>query len=236
MLGIIIAMKSEVNNLLTKLFSNNFIHTINGRKFYVVKTIAEDMAVISFSGIGKVNAAACASQMISNFKITDIINIGSAGSLNNDSNIFDVLIIDRAQYFDVDVTDFGYELNQVPKMPVFYRSDINLMNSFIKIMTSSNYEYKIGQCYTGDSFINKNNLNKFIFNYQKIPSVIDMECSAIAQVCSIYNIKYCSLKIISDKIFEPTNNSEQFNKNLNNISNIVDNITYNLIQEIVYKK
>lgn len=236
MLGIILALPEEINNLLKEVFKNKYTHLINNKKFYIIKTINEQSVIITFSGVGKANAASTCALLINNFKIDKCINIGSCGGLLNVKPL-DILLIDRTTYGDVDVTAFGYEINQVPKMPSYYATNENLNNSIIKILSLSNYEYKLGYCYTCDSFVNKSNFDKFNINLNSnIISGVDMECCAIAQVCTSMNIKFSAIKIISDTLESNAKSEKQFNDNITKIAEMIDTLTYNIVQAISYEE
>lgn len=234
MLGIVIALSDEINDLLKVKFPDNFVHEINGKKFYIFKTLDKSI-ILTFSGVGKANAAATTALLINNFKINKCLNIGSCGGLV-DLNIFDVLLVDRVKYGDVDVTDFGYEINQIPKMPSEYQTDEFLNKVINSVLSVSNYSCKLGICFSCDSFVKKDNINNFNIDYLNIniPIAVDMECCAIAQVCNQMNVKFCAIKVISDNIKNPTTSVEQFKKNINKVSIIIDTLIYNIIQAIIY--
>lgn len=224
MIGIIIAMETETNNLLNMKF--DFIEEINmfGKKIYKIKQKNNEF-IICFCGIGKVNAAVFTSLIINNFSIENIINIGSAGVYDN-ANVGEIILANKIFYGDVDVTGFGYEINQVPKMPLFYESN----KSFIKkISQIIKYNCLEGNIYTSDSFINTNNVNKFVINKDNVPTLIEMEACAIAQTCFILKKEFLAIKIAIDKVFEPIKNEEQFNNNLLETSMKIDNIVLEII-------
>lgn len=233
MVGIIIAMKSEAPEIIKKHFSDSFMHQIKKHKFYVIKTLTGRLAVISFCGIGKVNASAVTTLMINNFNIRACFNIGSCGIIN-DLTINEPLLVQTCSYCDVDATAFGYEINQVPHMPAIYLTDEKLNSIIMDILKSSENLYKKGGCYTSDSFVNKNNYDKYNFTQKDIPLVCDMECTSIAQVCHLLNVPFCAIKIGVDKLHEPENNQIQFKHNLEKIARTIETIGYNCIQALSY--
>lgn len=234
MLGIVIALSEEINELLKKLFKDNFIHEINNHKFYILKTFSDKSVILTFTGIGKANAAYTTALLINNFKIKKCINIGSCGAIN-DLNIFDVLLVDKTQYGDVNATDFGYELNQIPQMPKEYETDSSINEQINKLLSASNYKYKLGHCYTCDSFVKKENLDKFnIPLNSKVAIAVDMECCAIAQVCHSMKIKFAAIKVISDSIQNPLKSVDSYKKNIDKVATIIDSLAYNIIQAIMY--
>lgn len=232
MLGIIIAMETECYDLMKNNFKDIYIQTIENKKFYIVKTNNDQTAIICFSGIGKVNAAIATSLIINNFNVKNVVNIGSCGIYKN-LNVNDIMIVDKTSYNDVDVTAFNYEMNQVPKMPLWYSTNTK-NNDLIKKLLQTNNEVKFGICLTGDSFINNNNKEKFNFYETNLSTVIDMECCAIAQTCFSLKVNFNAIKIGIDKLFEPISNQEQFNNNLVNVAKKIDNIVNNIIDMFGY--
>ena len=87
LIGIIGAMEAEVNPILDQMIQ---VETINygNHKFYKGKLLGKDV-VLTESGIGKVQAGATATILATIFKVTHMINTGSAGSLlpGGESNI-----------------------------------------------------------------------------------------------------------------------------------------------------
>lgn len=235
MIGIIIAMQTETNNLLQDNFQDVFTHNINGLKFYVVKTKNGFSAVICFSGIGKVNATMYTSILINSFNINQVINIGSSGIISG-LDVLDALIVDKTCYSDVDVTAFGYEINQVPKMPLWYETNNTLNHQIKQLLDYAEIKNVVGVCSTADSFINSENIKKYHLCSTDLAHVIDMECCAIAQTCYQLNVCFNAIKIGIDKLYQPQTNQEQFNANLKLVAqkinlvvlNIIDLLSYNL--------
>lgn len=234
MLGIIIAMETEINSLLKNKFKDVFCHQINGQKFYVIKTMQDQDAVITFSGIGKTNATIATTLMINAFNITACLNIG-ASCIVSGMDVNDILVVDKAMYGDVDVTKFGYEINQIPKTVSAFHANDNLKEQIISMLNFSSFKFSLGNNYTCDSFVNSNNFNKFnIPKESNIPTTIDMECASIAHTCNKLLVPFCAIKIGSDKLWDKISNEQQFDKNLINIANKIDVILLNLIDSISY--
>ncbi len=234
MLGIIIAMQTECDSLLKDGFKDVFTHTIHNLKFYVVTTKNGQTAVLTFSGIGKANAAMAASIMINSFNVSMCLNIGSAGIIDG-LEVKDILVIDKTSYGDADATGFGYEINQIPRMPTWYNTDEKINEEIFNILNAAEMEYKLGVVYTSDSFVNKENKTKFHVFSSKLPTVVDMECCAVAQVCHCLNAKFAAVKIGIDKLDNPEKNEVQFNSNLNVVAKKIDLLVVNFIDAISYK-
>mgnify|MGYP002734969273 CR=1 FL=1 len=115
-LGIIGAMDVEVATLKEQM-ENKQIHTIAGSQYCEGKLEGLDAVVVQ-CGVGKVNAALCAQILCSCFGVTHIVNTGIAGSLNAQLDIGDFVISSDAVYHDMDATNFGYPMCQVPGLSV----------------------------------------------------------------------------------------------------------------------
>lgn len=235
MLGIIIAMKEESPNLAKSAFAETFTHIIRGLKFYMVKTLSGELAIITYAGIGKVNAAIAATTMIQNFNINACFNIGSVGVSNDTINVKCATIIDKTYYGDVDVTMFDYAINQVPHMPVEYSMDKDLNQVLLNIVKATECQYSWADCQTSDSFINQNNCKNYHLTEKNTPIVLDMECAAIAQVCHVFKIPFCSIKVAIDKLHHPEQNQVQFKKNMKEVSGLIELLAVNAIEALVFK-
>ncbi len=234
MLGIVIAMQTECDTLLKDGFKDVFTHTIHNLKFYVVTTFNDQNAVITFSGIGKANAAMATSVLINSFNVSMCLNIGSAGIVDG-INVKDILVIDKTSYGDADATGFGYEMNQIPRMPTWYETDEKINEEIYNILNAAEMEYKLGIDFTSDSFINMTNKDRYHVFDSKLPTVVDMECCAVAQVCQVLDVKFVAIKVGIDKLNEPEKNEVQFNRNLSAVAKKIDLLVVNLIDAISYK-
>ncbi len=224
MLGIIIAMESEIDN--------NFINEIDiiekhkiGIFSFIKFSYSNKESILCFSGIGKANSASATTLLINKFNVNEIINIGSAGIYSN-LNVGDIFVGNAVSYGDVDVTGFGYKINQVPKMPEKYMCNNEMINKIKDLLKTDN---KSGIVYTIDSFINSNNYQNFFIEDNNLPVMVEMECCSIAQICYIHNIPFSFIKVGIDKIHFPEKNEIQFNKNLYNVANIINSILKKLI-------
>lgn len=75
--GIIVAMQEELEIILQQLEQPQTVERA-GMHFHV-GLFAGKPVVAVICGVGKVNAAACTQLLISDFRVTQIINIGIAG-------------------------------------------------------------------------------------------------------------------------------------------------------------
>ena len=195
--GIIGAMEEEVKELRSKMTN---IESVNkcGITLYHGTLDGVDV-VLLLCGIGKVAAAVGTTLLIDQYNPDLIINTGSAGGLSSDLNVGDVVISTDVRYHDVDVTLFGYEYGQLPKMPAGFTPDAELI-TLAKTAASKidNLNITDGLIITGDSFIHNpevvNNIKA------KLPPMkaTEMEAAAIAQVCHMSGKKFLIIRSISD--------------------------------------
>jgi adenosylhomocysteine nucleosidase len=147
--------------------------------------------LVTYVGIGKVNASFGLSLLLDNYDIDLIVNVGSCGA-TNDYEIGDVVMVEKAQYHDFDLTSFGYERNQIPNLPLSFLTPIEIINK----IKGLNPKFKVATIYSGDSFITKKDLEEHKINASSF--ICDMECSSLFHVAYFLSVEIISLKIVSD--------------------------------------
>ncbi|MEN8136898.1 MAG: 5'-methylthioadenosine/adenosylhomocysteine nucleosidase [Bacteroidota bacterium] len=195
--GIIGAMDEEVNILKDSMQVDTVIQKA-GMDFYKGKINSKQIIVVK-SGIGKVNAAIATQLLIDNFSVSNIINTGVAGGLNDTLNIADIVIAKSLRYHDFDVSSFGYKIGKIPRMDtsVFY-SDRMMMANILKNGRGLKYRIGYGDISSGDQFIaNEIQKNEIVNLFNS--DAVEMESAAIAHVCYLNNIPFVIVRSISDK-------------------------------------
>lgn len=212
-LGIIGAMDVEIASILEKLNGNTVITKAN-MEFHEGKIGNMDVVVVK-CGVGKVSAAMCVQILADLFEVTHILNTGVAGSLNNNIDIGDIVIGKTCIYHDVDATNFGYALGEVPSLGhKDFSSDIKLSKKAIECIRKTSPEIHVleGVVASGDSFICTNEKKQWIKNNFHA-DCCEMESTAIAQACTLNAIPFVILRAISDKADEETEITyEEFEK------------------------
>lgn len=196
MIGIIGAMEEEVEILKSSIENRETIQIAH--VIFYKGNIEDKQVVLAQSGIGKVNAAITATLLINEFKPDLIINTGSAGSVDSELSIGDIIISNKVYYHDVNATAFGYKLGQVPSMPEFYETDSKLIDLAKSSIEQLDLNGIIGEVATGDSFIGSIDQRKVIKSNFPTASVVEMEAGAIAQTCYQYNVPIIVTRAVSD--------------------------------------
>ncbi len=199
MLGIIGAMKAEVEQLKQEMDQPEVV-TVAGMEFYK-GTIGEKEVVVVQSGIGKVSAALCVQILADRFGVDGVVNTGIAGSLKAEINIGDLVLSTDAIQHDVDATNFGYPLGEIPQLGTLtFEADEHLRALAKKCCEEVNPDISVyeGRVLTGDQFICDKNKKEWLsktFN----GSCTEMEGAAIAQAAYLNKIPFLIVRAISDK-------------------------------------
>jgi adenosylhomocysteine nucleosidase len=106
-------------------------------------------------GVGKVNAARTTQVLIDNFDLDYVINVGTAGGLNENIEIGDVVIAEKLVQHDFDITAGGYEKGYISNLGKYFNCDENLVKKGKEIIDSMKEDFKAitGLIATGDIFV-----------------------------------------------------------------------------------
>jgi adenosylhomocysteine nucleosidase len=201
MIAIVGAMEEEVNALLIYL-KDKETSKIRGIDFHRGH-LNEQEVVIFKSGIGLVMAAMTLTICFENFKISHMINIGTAGGLDLNQKVLDMVIPDRLTYHDFDITSFGNERNFGPKNRFIYTADKVMLESFKSLITQQRVWY--GPLVSGNQFISTQvQLDEIKAHYPQAVAC-EMEGAALANVASEYKIPFIIIRSLSDIVLHPDN-------------------------------
>ncbi len=195
-IGIIGAMEEEVELIRGKL-ENREDKAIAGCEFHQ-GTIDGTEIILLKSGIGKVNAAIGTTLLIELFEPDCIINTGSAGGINKELSVGNIVISTEVRYHDVDATVFGYEYGQVPQMPAAYIPDSNLMEVAKIAAEKVGIHATFGLIVSGDSFMSDYERVNALHTRFHNPFCTEMEAGAIAQVCHQFKLPFVVIRALSD--------------------------------------
>ena len=202
MIGIIVAEEKELEAVVEKMMKKQEekVHELKFIKGILAK---KECIVVKSGGVGKVNAARTVQILINNYNPEYIINVGSAGALNKDLNIGDVVIGKNMVQYDFDLTAFGRKKGEINNVGRIINADEKLINACENVINTAfeNKENKviIGTIATGDSFCTRIELKKEIIQEFRADCV-EMEGAAIAQVCKLDNVPFVVIRSISDKV------------------------------------
>ena len=197
--GIIAAMDEEMQEI-EYIMTAKEIKKIHELNFIEGKINNTDVVLVK-AGVGKVNAARTTQILIDNYDVDYIINVGTAGSANDELDIGDIVIGSKLIQHDFDATAFGRPKGYISNVGQYMESNsllIEKMQNTISKIEDSEFKIKIGTIATGDIFCTELKMKEKIrskFN----ADAIEMEGAAIAQVCKLDNIPFLVIRSISDK-------------------------------------
>jgi len=133
----------------------------------------QHMMNVFYTGVGKVNAAMTAAQVIERYRPDRVINIGTAGGITVGPGLHEAT---RFVQRDIQCQGLGCSNGQTP-----FEDDIILTTGTAGLT-----------CSTGDNFVMNPELD--------IPAdLVDMEAYAIAKVCLRNRVEFCCFKYITDQ-------------------------------------
>ena len=159
-IGIIVAMEKELREL-QKVFSD------------------DPRYVIMQCGIGKVNAAIGAAEMIRQHHPDAIISSGCAGGNGDNLKVQDVVVSTELAYHDVycgEAVDGSCVYGQVQGMPARFQADPNMLAVAKKLSTiNSQISTVFGLIVTGDWFVDSREKMRQIIEKFPDARAVDME-------------------------------------------------------------
>ena len=192
-IGIIVAMDKEMQQL-QHLFNDGDV-------------------IVKKCGIGKVNAALGAAEMIDQHHPDVIISSGCAGGNGDDVNIQDVVVSTELVYHDVYCGEaIGHSVyGQVQGLPERFKADPMLLDkaSRLSLLTSQlSINIHPALIATGDWFVDSKDKMREIIGHFPEAKAIDMESAAIAQTCYLRHVPFISFRVISDIPLRDTDASQ----------------------------
>ena len=171
----------------------------------------EDSVMVEKCGIGKVNAALGAADMIRRWAPDIIISSGCAGGNGDNIQIQDVVVGSEVTYHDVycgTAIDNTTVYGQVQGLPVRYPADPMLLQKALGLTLPDNIKLHSGLIVTGDWFVDTKDKMRSIIDKFPDAKAVDMESCAIAQTCYKLHVPFISFRVISDIPLRDTDASQ----------------------------
>ena len=211
-IGIIVAMEKEFKQLKT-LLEEQQAEQHNGRHF-VLGNIGDNQIIMQQSGIGKVNAAIGAVEMINSYHPDLVISTGVAGGADISMEVMDIIVSSECTYHEVYCGD-EVEYGQLIGTPARFKTPKHLVEKALGIQLNNHSSahtsmIHAGLIVTGDWFVNTKEKMQGILDHFPQAKAVDMESCAIAHTCHIYHTPFISFRIISDIPLKDSNASQYF--------------------------
>ena len=184
-------------------------------EFYKGKLFGTEV-VVAQSGVGKVNAALCAQNMIYHFSPRVIINTGCAAGVGDGLHIGDMVLAATTVQHDMDYGTLGWERGHLERVEaVHIPADKAATEKIAAIARNLGYHTKIGVVATGDQFLCDSVRKQDIQEYFGADAV-EMEGGAIAHACYLNKVPFVILRSVSDNGDEEApDNFEKFVEQVN---------------------
>lgn len=190
-IGIVVAMEKELDLLCSILPDAQEVSDTTFRN--VVGILSGNKIIFSLSGIGKVAAALCASELIARYHPDYLINVGVSGGLGTMIQVSDTVVSTAVCYHDVSC---GLDIpwGQVQGFPLYYP----VSEELLALIRSLGVSVREGVVCCGDRFLYSTDEQHFVMNTFPDAIAVDMESAAIAQTAYLYHVPFIAIRVISD--------------------------------------
>ncbi len=163
-------------------------------------TLENNQVIVAKSGVGKVMSSMFTQYLLDRFSISHIIFTGLAGALASNLNIGDMLIANDLVQYDMDVTNLGFKIGQIPFTDIRFIECDKVLLEKAKTYSSDIHQVKVGRILTGDTFVTQEQQVLFKNTFQELQGdAVEMEGAAVALVANINKIPCIIIRTISDK-------------------------------------
>lgn len=201
-IAIVVALPSEFE------LTHNILENTRECGLYTRGEVNGQEILLMQSGIGKVNAASRLTALIETEHPDCVINSGVAGGIGEGMHQGDIVIGTECAYHDV-WCGCG-EWGQVQGFPRRFAADAELLKAAEGVTDPRSVIIR-GLICTGDQFIQDLATLQGIKKSYPDGMACDMESTAFAQVCYIYNVPFMAIRIVSDTPGMEENNLNQYN-------------------------
>ena len=199
-IGIIVAMDKELRLLLEQVEGAEQVQA-DGYTYYT-GTIGHAYVVAGKCGIGKVNAALGALDMIDRFHPDIMINTGVAGGVGHTS-VGDVVLASEVAYHDVWCGP-GTEPGEAAGCPRLFACGVDAAGYAARLGVKS------GLVASGDIFVSRQEDVRRILDMYPQAMAVDMESAAIAHTCHRRSVPMVCIRVVSDTPGQEADNAAQY--------------------------
>ena len=183
---------TQLRTLLDETYTERHNH-----KDFVIGTLDGATIILQQCGIGKVNSAIGAVEMIDCYHPDLLISTGVAGGAAISLNPLDVVVASSCAYHDAYC---GQEVSygQIIGMPPRFKAPATLVEKAMAVQAPEGTKIMAGLTVSGEWFVDSREKMSSILEHFPDAVAVDMESCAIAQTCLIYKTPFISFRIISD--------------------------------------
>lgn len=192
-IGIIVAMDKELA-MLSALLDNRSEERHGGVSF-LTGTMGDKAVTLMKCGIGKVNSAIGAVEMISSQAPDLVISTGVAGGADVSMSVTDVVVGTEYRYHDVYCGPDCLP-GQIQGQPPSFAAPAQLIDKALAL--GGDTTVHAGLIVSGDWFVDSRDKMRAILATHPEAKAVDMESCSIAHTCGVYGVPFVSFRVISD--------------------------------------
>ena len=196
----IVAAMPEERDALLALFPENAVRRHFNTDLHTARHGTQEI-VIALSGVGKANAACTLALLLSDLDVGCVINIGTAGGLQPDQRVLDLVVPREVVYTDVDLTSFGLAPGQMHGEPARFYPDARLLAIFDELVAAGAVPHTChcGLLGSADSHIAlPAQVEQIRERFRNEVLCVEMEGGAIAHVCTRFGVPFLIVRALSD--------------------------------------
>lgn len=180
-----------------------------GHSDFVIGRMGATEIIMQQCGIGKVNSAVGAVELIDHYAPDLVISTGVAGGADVALNPLDVVVATECVYHDAYC---GQEVafGQIMGMPPRFKAPRELVEKALTVEMPEGSKMKAGLTVSGEWFVDSREKMQSILEHFPEAEAVDMESCSIAQVCHICKTPFLSFRIISDVPLKDTQAAQYF--------------------------
>ncbi len=192
-IGMIVAMRSEVEELLKKIGSPLKTETHAGFEIFAY-TVGENELYAVRSGVGEIYAAAAAQMLITRYGVGMLVNFGICGGLTADMSLKKAVVVEKIVHYDYDTSALGDEPARYPEYPDVY---IPVSEELVAAALEAEPALERVICASADKFVGdperKSELNRLYG-----AKICEMEAAGIALTANRAGVPVLMIKAVSD--------------------------------------
>lgn len=222
-IGIIGAMPSELVDIRASLGKGKIEN--HASVDYYINTYNDKKIITCCSGIGKVNSALCAQNLINNYNVNCIINAGIAGGMGDDVKVCDIVISKDVMYHDL----LARFLDNYPPYNSKFEADNELIALAEEACNKKNIKWFTERIVSGEIFVSDNKTKDKIHK-ELNPYAVDMESASIGHCAFINKVPFVTIRCISDN--SDDNGEISFDQFEKIAAKIVADVTLSMLDKI----
>ncbi len=192
--------------------------------------LGETPVAVALLGIGKVRAAACCQHVLDHCHPRAVLHVGTAGSINPELNVGDLVVARRVAQHDLVLDDAGRARHSYP---VWQETPEEILRAARESGQDLGPEVniRVGQIVTGDRVIRDTEERQRLREHWQADCA-DMESAAVALVCAQQGVPCLVVRAISDRCDH--NTSQDFRANMPALSQLLASFVVAVVPRLAH--